>query len=91
VEVHRSRSWTGPGPEEPNMMVSMGYGRATIADVTQGRFSVVPDNFISRFWDLAGGSIDAEFLPHQFQVTRKVGVETLVIQKASRRWAPVRC
>jgi hypothetical protein len=58
------------------------WTRATIADVTQSRFSAVPDSFISRFWNLAGGSIDAEFLPSQRHVTRKVGRETLVVQKA---------
>jgi hypothetical protein len=63
-------------------VVDGAWTRATIANVTQGRFSAVPDSFIARFWDLAGGSIDAEFLPHQRQVTRKVGGETLVVQKA---------
>jgi hypothetical protein len=63
-------------------IVDRAWTRAMIADVTQGRFPAVPDGFISRFWGLARGSIDAEFLLHQRQVTRKVGGETLVVQKA---------
>jgi hypothetical protein len=57
------------------------WRRATIADITQDKFSAVLHSFISRFWDLAGESIDAGFLPHQRQVTRKVEGEALVVQK----------
>jgi hypothetical protein len=45
-------------------IVDGAWTRATIANVTQGRFLAVLENFISRFWDLTGGSIDAEFFPH---------------------------
>jgi L-2-hydroxyglutarate oxidase LhgO len=57
---------------EPGV-VDGAWTRATIANVTQGRFSTVSESFISPFWDMAGGSINAEFLPHQRHVTRKVG------------------